>query len=93
MVELRQASLDDPSLDPPGITLGWYLTQLGKTGPALATMSEAVRLAPMDLRARLGLATWLLKHERLDEARRWRALGPEGRIEYPTDLRTCRSPE
>ncbi len=67
--QLEFAHQNDPSLDPPGITLGWLWADRGRWDEALATMRDAVKKAPDSPAARLGLATLLLQREQPDEAK------------------------
>lgn len=67
--QLEEAKTLDPTLDVPGTTLGWILTERGESGPAERAMRDAVARYPGDLSARIGLATWLLQRERPHEAR------------------------
>lgn len=66
---LDRASVIDASLDPPGITLGVFLSEADRQDEAARAMSEAVRRAPDDPRPRLGFPLWLIGRERHEEAR------------------------
>ena len=69
--ELVKAAEADATLDPAAITMGWLYTRdrdrdLKKAGE---WMEYAVKAAPESVKARIGIASWLLEQGRADEAR------------------------
>jgi tetratricopeptide (TPR) repeat protein len=69
--ELVKASEADATLDPAAVTMGWLYTRdrdrdLKKGGE---WMEYAVKLAPESVKARIGIASWLLEQGRADEAK------------------------
>jgi tetratricopeptide (TPR) repeat protein len=68
--ELGRAAADDPALDPPQITWGWFLTEQESLDEADASMRSAVSGAPDDPRTHHGYALWLIQQEKFEQAER-----------------------
>lgn len=66
---LRQASLDDPSLQPAGIAMGQLYAQGGDQAKAREWMDYAVEAEPRSEKPRIGRASWLIDQGRGEEAR------------------------
>ena len=64
-----KAAEADTSIDPAAITMGWLYTRNRDLKKGGEWMEYAVKLAPESVKARIGLASWLLEMGRADEAR------------------------
>lgn len=67
--ELERAVKDDASLPPVAVTLGWLYTRKGDLKKAAEWMERAVKDAPKDPKAHLGMASWLLQHGNAEQAK------------------------
>lgn len=67
--ELTKAAQADASIDPAAITLMWLYARSGDPRKAAEWMEYAVKNAPDSVRARIGIAGWLLEQGRSEEAR------------------------
>ena len=67
--QVQQAAKEDPTSGPAATVMGWTYTQKGDLAKAARWMEYAVKSAPEDPRTHVGYATWLLQHDRPEEAR------------------------
>jgi tetratricopeptide (TPR) repeat protein len=66
--QLQQAAIDDPKLEPAGVSMGLLYGQKGDAAKAAEWFDYARKADPKSVAARLGYARWLLDRGRPDEA-------------------------
>lgn len=67
--ELEKAAKDDPAMAPSAVAMGWLYHQKGDLKSAGEWMDKAVKTAPNEAKAHLGMGAWLLHQEKVDQAK------------------------
>lgn len=66
---LEEASRLNPSLDPPAVTIGWLHLEANQPMEAEASLASAIAANPKSLAAQAAMAGFLLRRERLEDAK------------------------
>jgi Tfp pilus assembly protein PilF len=67
--ELQQAAKDEPTLEPPAVTMGRFWTAKNDFKQAREWLDKAITAEPNSVRAHVVYADWLLRQKMVEEAK------------------------
>jgi Tfp pilus assembly protein PilF len=69
MPKLQQATKDDPTLEPPAVTMSRFWTAKNDFKQAQEWLDKAIKAEPNSIRAHVAYANWLIQQKMVEQAK------------------------